>query len=95
MGEKSAFDKLSKEFEGIGDGVETVYKIKTQEKTVEQFRTEVVDALYAAIKRETVRSVSFVEIADYVRAKFCENKIEGLNKALGIIVDASTILVKE
>ena len=84
----SAFDKLSEEFDGVGE-------ITTQKKPIEQFRQEIISYIFQAIGKETDRSVSFVEKADYVRAKFCDYKIEGLHKALSIMMEESTIDVKE
>jgi len=66
-----------------------------QEKPVEQFRQEIIADIFRMIEEETRRAISFVEKADYVRSKFCECKIEGLHKALGIILEASTVDVKE
>lgn len=85
---KSALDKLRKELDGIDE-------IAIQEKPIEQFRQEIVDSIFRAITKETDRSVFFVQKADYVRAKFCDYKIEGLHKAMNIMLEASTIGVKE
>lgn len=65
-----------------------------EKKTIEQFRTELVDAIHITIKRETINSVSFIKKADYFRAKLAEAKIDGLNTALGIIIDAAAVKVK-
>lgn len=69
--------------------------ITTKKKTIEQFRQELVDAIYSAIREETIISADFTKEADYFRAKLAEAKIEGLHKALGIMLDASIVEVKE
>ena len=70
-------------------------KVVVQGKSIEQFRQDIVDDLFREITKETASSVTFVERGDYVRAKFCDYKIEGLHKALSIMLYASTIVVKE
>ena len=85
----TGFKKLSDEFDGIAA------KPAVQKKTVEQFRAEIVDSLLNSIKKETEKSVDFIKVADYLNAKVTEAKIEGLHTALGVIIDASTISVKE
>lgn len=70
-------------------------KIIVQEKSAEQFRQEIIDNIFQAIARETSRSVSFVEKADYLNAKLTDAKIDGLHKVLSIMLDASIIDVKE
>jgi hypothetical protein len=64
-------------------------------KTVEEFRVEVTDAIYKAIKKEINKSAAFTRTADYLSAKLAEAKIEGLHIALGAIIDAATVEVKE
>lgn len=76
-------------------GDKEVDKTTVQEKSVEQFRQEIIDGIFRVIGRETDRSVSFVEKADYLNAKLTDAKIEGLHRVLGIMLDASTIVVKE
>lgn len=67
----------------------------TGRKTVESFRVEIVDSIYKSIRRETTRSAAFTRKADYFRAKLAEAKIEGLHIALGAVIDAATVEVKE
>ena len=69
--------------------------MEISKKTVEQFRVEIVDFIYKSIRKETTRSASFTRKADYFRAKLAEAKIEGLHIALGAVIDASTIDVRE
>jgi len=69
--------------------------METRKKTIEQFRIEITDAIYSAIKKETNRSAEFTRTADYFRAKLAEAKIEGLHIALGAIIDAAAVEVKE
>ena len=70
-------------------------EVTIKEKTTEQFRQEMIDDIFQAITKETDRSTSFVEKANYYGAKLAEAKIEGLHKALSIMLDASTVSVKE
>ena len=64
-------------------------------KTIEDFRVEIVDSIYSAIRKETTRSASFTRKANYFNAKLAEAKIEGLHIALGAVIDAATVEVKE
>ena len=64
-------------------------------KTTEEFRVEIVDSIFKSIRRETTRSANFTRRADYLRAKLAEAKIEGLHIALGAVIDAATVEVKE
>ena len=82
---EEAFNKLSEEFDGV----------VVQKKTIEEFRSELVDLIYAAIREENKNSITFMENANYYNVKLSEAKIEGLNKAFGIIIDAPTVSVKE
>jgi len=69
--------------------------IACKSKSIEQFRGELVDSIFSAIRKETANSTVFMENADYLNAKLVEAKIEGLHKAMSIMLDASTIVVKE
>ena len=73
------------EFEGI----------VVKEKPIEQFRQEMVDDIFKAVTKETTSAAIFTKNGDYYNAKLAEAKIEGLHKALSIILEASTIDVKE
>jgi len=85
---EEAFDKLSEEFE-------VVCEIAVKEKPMEQFRQEMVDDLFQEITKETNNSATFTENGNYYNAKLTEAKIEGLHKSLSIILEVSTIDVKE
>jgi len=85
---KTAFDKLSEEFDGVNDAT-------VKEKSAEQFRQEIVGDIFRMILEKTDRSISFVRKADYLNAKLTDAKIEGLHEVLDAILNASTINVKE
>ena len=69
--------------------------LTVDKKSIESFRVEIIDSIYKALRKETTRSASFTRKADYYRAKLAEAKIEGLHIALGAIIDASSINIKE
>ena len=69
-------------------------EVAVKEKPVEQFRQEIVDNIFQVITKEICSSVLFMGRADYLSVKLCEAKIEGLQKALSIMLEASTIDVK-
>ena len=74
---------------------EEMSEIAVQEKTIEQFRQELVDDIFKRVAEETTNSATFTKNGNYYSAKLAEAKIEGLYKALNIIFEASTIDVKE
>lgn len=76
---------MSEEFDGI----------EVHRKTIEEFRSELTDSIFLAIKEETANSTTFMKSADYFSVKLSEAKIEGIHKALNIIIEASIIEVKE
>ncbi len=82
---QTEFDKLDEEMS----------EIAVQEKPIEQFRQEMIDGIFQAVTKETGRSTSFMKKADYYNAKRAEAKIEGLHQALSIILEVSTVVVKE
>lgn len=82
---QAEFDKISEELD----------EIAAQEKPIEQFRQEIVGSIYLAIRKETASANLFMEKADYLNVKLCETKIAGLHKALSILLEASTVEVKE
>ncbi len=84
-----ACDDLTKE------GELTNGKVVVQEKTIEQFRQELIDDLFRGVAKETASAVTFTKNGDYYSAHLAEAKIKGLHKALSIILEASTIVVKE
>lgn len=88
MRKREQMTETLEEYDGVG-------KITAQKKILEQFRVEIVDAIFSTIREETANSVVFMENADYLNAKLTETKIEGLHKALGIVLAASTVEVKE
>ena len=69
--------------------------IAVKEKPAEQFRQDIVDGIFRAITKETTSSTDFEQRGDLFNAKLSEARIEGLHKALGIVLEASTINVKE
>lgn len=69
--------------------------MEVKKKTIEQFRAEIVDAIHAETVKETAKSVRFIRTADYLNAKLSEAKIAGFHFVLGVVIDASTVSVKE
>jgi len=82
------FDKLSEEFDGMGE-------IVVKEKPIEQFRQDMIDDIFRAITKETTSSTDFEQRGDLFNAKLSGAKIEGLHKALSIMLETSTVVVKE
>jgi len=69
--------------------------IAVKEKPIEQFRQDMIDDVFRAITKETTSSTDFEQRGDLFNAKLSEARIEGLHKALGVILEVSTIVVKE
>lgn len=64
-------------------------------KPIEEFRNNIVDKVFAKLRQETSASLKFIKKSDYARAKMCESRIEAYHLALGIILDESSIIIKE
>lgn len=79
----------------VGQAEKEMSEIAVKEKPIEQFRQELVDDIFKRVSEETTNSATFIKNGNYYSAKLAEAKIEGLYKALNIIFEASTVVVKE